>query len=260
MRGSTGTTRPVVIRRSAAVAFAAAGLVALASWIATAAGASRMDAFGPQESRRAEATVAAARSALAAFDLWRSAAESGSVRRAAALEQKFADSLERAADAAESASLRGAVTAIKLARRDWRDSAPLDARFAALGPALDAARAAQLRLHLAYFVEAAVTESLEMRRGATTTAAGVAWTGWLAALSALAALAAAAFIVFETAFGAAAGPPPAAAMPEIERAALETRLKAARRLEALRAFEARRRMRTDVPFALRGSAPAPMDG
>lgn len=253
----------LVIRRPVAAVFAIAVVVAIGAWIATLANAARVESAGPHERRRAEASVSAARAALDAFDSWRAAAETGAARRAAALEDRFALLLDRAGAAAQSTTARGAVGAIAAYRAEWRDAAPLDARFSALEPALDEARATELRLHLAYLVEAALTDSLGVRRHASSAASDVSWTAWLAAAAAFVALGATAFTAIDNRLmsraAADAAAPAAPSRSDVETEA--TRLRAARRLEALRAFEeTRRRPRADLPFALRGASFAPVDG
>jgi hypothetical protein len=246
-----------------AIAFAFALVVFAAASLAAAGDFRRVDRAAGGEFERAAASVDAARSALQAFDAWRSAVvENASSRRKAVLENRFTSLLDRAEQRAASTPTRAAASAIRAALAQWRQAKPLDSRYAALEPALEEARAVQLRLHLTLMVETAVTQSLFVQRAAATTASRAKWTSVLAVFAAAAAAAIFLFAAarFCAAFFVSAPAAPPAKPPEEKRATDAVRIKAAERLAAMRAFEAERRMRTDLPFALRGAAPIAIDG
>lgn len=261
-RGAGGV-RFGVFGAGTAIAFALALVVFAAASLAAAGDFRRVDRASGGEFERAAAAVDAARAALQAFDLWRGAVvENASPRRTTALENRFASQLDRAEQRAASTPTRAAAAAIRAALVQWRRSEPLDTRYAALEPALEEARAVQLRLHLTLMVETAVTQSLFVQRAAATTASRAKWTSVLAVFAAAAA--AAIFLLGAARVGVAlfvrASAPPLAQPSEEKRAADAVRVKAAERLAAIRAFEAERRIRTDMPFALRGAAPIAIDG
>lgn len=242
-----------------ALAFA---LVVFAAAAAAAAGDfKRIDRASGGDFKRASVAVDAARSALEGFDEWRNVVSvGGPVRRQSALEQRFKALLDRAEARAVSTPTRAAAGAIRAALAQWRDAAPLEARFAALEPAVDEARAVQLRLQLTLMVETAVTQSLFVQRAAATTANRAQWTSILAVFAAASAVAIFLFGAARVVFTMRA---PALRPAPVRDAAAEAeamRIKAARRLAAMRAFEAERRIRTDLPFALRGAAPIAIDG
>ncbi len=251
-----------------AAAFAVAFTVFIAASIAAAGDLDRAGRASGGEFERAAEAVESAKAALQAFDAWRAGAARGaSSRREASLENRFHVLLDRAEARAASTPTRAAAAALRAAHAQWRAAEPLDARFAALEPALDEARAVKMRLHLSLMVETAVTQSLYVQRSAVVTASRAKWTSVVAALAAM--IAAGALLVgaakmFIVRFGAVrvkAPSPSAAPVPRRETAEAEAmRRKATARLAAIRAFEAERRVRTDLPFALRGASPMSIEG
>lgn len=254
----------------AATAFAIALLVFAAASIAAAGDFAEVDRNSGREFERAAASVDAAKAALQAFDQWRHAeAQGAALRRTDTLEQRFRSLLNRAEQRAASTPTRAAAAAIRVGLAQWRSAKPLDARFAELEPALEEARAVQLRLQLSLMVETAVTQSLFVQRAAATTVSRAKWTSIVAVFAACAAaglfLFGAARVAIRLIAGALAAEPrrtaaPSVSIPVEPYAAEETRRKAAARLAAMRSFEADRRVRADMPFALRGAAPALVDG
>lgn len=255
----------------------AAFFVALAVFVAASIAADgelkRVDRNSGGEFERALASVDAAKAALQAFETWSAAATNDeAARREALLESRFVATLDRAEARAASTATRAAAGAIRAAFTKWRAAPPLDARFAALEPALDEARFVQMRLHLTLMVETAITQSLFVQRAAVETASRAKWTSMVAAFAAAvaagllligAARAATARlgvrIVSDTGRAVAPQNPRISARnPDSPYEA--TRRKAAERLAAIRMFEAERRIRTDLPFALRGAAPFAIDG
>lgn len=239
------------------LAFAAALAVLACAALAARLGAVRLAEAGPSAHRAADFALASARDALEAFDAWRAADGLGASRRADQLEARFLKLLDRAGDRAASVAAQGAVAAVRDERERWRAAPPLDPRFAAFEPALEEARAAAMRLKLAYLVELSLTESLSVRRAAVSSASHVALASVVAALAALLALALVVRHIVLLVFVPARHPrTDATPLYDLD----SSRRKAAARAKALRDFQTDRRLRTDLPFALRGSAPTLFEG
>lgn len=253
---------PVAVSRLSLAAFLVALSLAFGGLVATSMGAAALDRTRSDEPQRADDALIAARSALNTFENWRAAADANAARRAAALEQRFLEALDRAEQRSRTVAALGAIASSRALYDAWRNAAPPDARYAALRPALDAARAAQMRVNLQYLVELSMTESLSIRRLVASSSTSVALAAGVAALSALTAIALAArFLIglISLRRPPEQRPEPQREMrmaraPTAQERAAELREKAAVRAARISAAETARRRQADLPFALRGAA------